>query len=71
MVTNAPEIYSYPYSHPSLIREHKVVLRLFMIILMNRGVPEEQAKRQADRLLRPLPPGKQRPSSAKPRAMAG
>jgi hypothetical protein len=64
MTTDTPAAHVYPYSHPSLIREHRIVLRLFTIILVNRGMPKERARREADSLLR-LPPAKQPHGSAK------
>jgi len=71
MATDVTALFAYPYSHPSLIREHRVVLRLFMMILMSRGVPEEQARQEADSLLRPLPPGREFGASACSSAKAG
>ncbi len=71
MATDSEPALSCVYSHPSLIREHKVVLRLYVTILMNRGVSEKQAKRQAARLFRALAPGKEFAGPIHLRAKAG
>ncbi len=60
-----------PCSHPSLMREHKVLLNLITTILRRRGVSEQFARQEAEGLLRPTPPGKEVSSPAKPKALAG
>ncbi len=44
------------YADPRLAREHRYVCRLITTILTWRGLPEDEAKRQAEELLCLAPP---------------
>jgi len=48
------------YSDPRLAREHRHICRLITMILMSRGLTEDEARRQAEALLRPVPPRRRR-----------
>jgi hypothetical protein len=73
MITNGAAVHAapQPYSHPSVVREHKLLIRLCVTILRNRGFSEERAAEEADGLLRHIPPGKEPACLTKPRSMAG
>ncbi len=52
---SADEASARIYADPRLAREHRHICRLIVTILKWRGVPEDEAKRQAEALLRPAP----------------
>jgi hypothetical protein len=47
-------------SHPSLVRELRLITALLARILVQRGLSEGQALREAEALLRRVPPGRER-----------
>jgi hypothetical protein len=48
------------YADPRLAREHRYICRLIIMILVSRGLTEDQAKRQAEVLLCPVPSRRRR-----------
>ena len=58
------------YSDPRLAREHRHICRLITMILMSRGLTEDEARGQAEALLCPARP-RRRPRSQRVTRAAG
>jgi hypothetical protein len=59
------------YADPRLAREHRQICRLITTILMWRGLPEDEAKRQAEELLCPAPARRRRSEFRRAKRAAG
>ena len=58
------------YADPRLAREHRHICRLITMILKWRGLPEDEAKRQAEALLCPTPRRRRRSDSGGPNGLS-